>query len=488
MTRRIIYFILLSLLLADIAYSFVQHLNQPQDGDMAGGIVPAEDVRPVLEDPLGISALAGDSTYPNPNRFFSHWLFKEYFSTAPLLLQNVTDPVDSIYWSSAIAKTVIQVTIIFLLAFYISGSVNPFKFDFILSALLVAPLFQTNGYRSYMGVIDPAPTYTFFYALPCALLLLYFAPLVRELYHKRYEPPRLPLIFLWIFLALIVSLSGALNPGIVLVLGAIFFPAIVQDNFKELKQEHGQASVWRAFTMIRSSYWLYLIPVGIFSVYSLYLGRFNSVSIEQHAPLAQLYSRLPEGLFNLLTQKIGFPVLLAALVINTVFIRTKYYTPEGKKILSAFKWIGIFALIYILLLPLGGSRDYRPYVLRYDTFMPVTLGLIFIFGASTLFLLKSITSGSKRWFVPVIAAILLVFTLADTPGLENNDCEKLALEKIASSPGAAIPAQYDCTVLSWNNTWDERDMKLNTRLLKMWGVIPKDSTQLLMGKEQLYGE
>ena len=42
------------LLLADLTYSFVQHYSMPLDGDMAGGIVPAEDVKPILKDPFGI--------------------------------------------------------------------------------------------------------------------------------------------------------------------------------------------------------------------------------------------------------------------------------------------------------------------------------------------------------------------------------------------------------------------------------------------------
>lgn len=472
MKGRIIYFLLLALLLADTAYSFVQHLNQPLDGDMAGGIVPAEDVKPVLQDPLGISVWTEGNAYPNPNRFFSHWVFKEYFTTAPLVLQNFTDPVDSIYLSSAIAKIIIQLVIISLLAFYISGTANFLKVEFVLSALLVAPFFQANGYRSYMGIIDPSPAYTFFYALPLALLLLYFAPFLAGIYHKQRVGLSWIIKLLWLPLALIVCLSGPLNPGIVLVLGAIFIPAKILDNYDELKHGNAPASVWKALIMSRSS-WFYLIPVGLFSMYSLYLGQFNSVSIEQQLPLAQLYSRLPEGMFNLLTQKIGFPLLVAALIINAIIIRTKYYTDKGRKILSAFKWIIVFALLYILLLPLGGARDYRPYVVRYDTFMPITLAMVFIFGTTTLFLLKTMAFRSRRWFIPLAASVLLVFTLADAPGLDNNDCEKSALEMIAASKGSDIPAEYKCTVLSWNRIWDERDRELNTRLLKLWRVIPE---------------
>jgi hypothetical protein len=33
----------------------------PLDGDMAGGIVPAEDVKPILKDPFGVSVLTEHS-------------------------------------------------------------------------------------------------------------------------------------------------------------------------------------------------------------------------------------------------------------------------------------------------------------------------------------------------------------------------------------------------------------------------------------------
>lgn len=69
--KRIIYFVLLLFCVADIAYSFMQHYSQTLDGDMAGGIVPAADVVPILNSPLGLDALLNNETYPNPNRYFA---------------------------------------------------------------------------------------------------------------------------------------------------------------------------------------------------------------------------------------------------------------------------------------------------------------------------------------------------------------------------------------------------------------------------------
>ena len=176
MNRRYLYYFLFLLLLADLTYSFLQHYSMPLDGDMAGGIVPAEDVNPVLKDPFGFSVITENAVYPNPNRFFAHWTYFTYFNQVPILLQRFVSPFDSIYLASAIAKILIQLLILTLLAFYLTGRQKIFNADFLIAAILIVPLFQTNGYRSYMGIIDPTITYTFFYALPCAIILLFYLP------------------------------------------------------------------------------------------------------------------------------------------------------------------------------------------------------------------------------------------------------------------------------------------------------------------------
>ncbi|NJO91593.1 MAG: hypothetical protein HC831_23490 [Chloroflexia bacterium] len=104
---------------------------------------------------------------------------------------------------------------------------NIFSFEFILAAVLIFPLFQTNGYCRHMGIIDPATTYVFFYALPVALLLLYFAPLFLKIYYN-YNPEWMKYFkILWLPLALIVSLSGPLNPGVSLIIVTLISARII---------------------------------------------------------------------------------------------------------------------------------------------------------------------------------------------------------------------------------------------------------------------
>lgn len=456
MSKKVLIYFLSTLLCLDLGYSFMQYYNTPLDGDMAVCIVPAEDVKKIFADPFGISVFSDNTGYPNPNRFFSHYFYRVYFRTIPLFLQNFTNPIDSIYLAAALAKLCIYMLILFLLSSYISGTLNFFRRDFLISAVLVIPLFQTNGYRIYMGIIDPSITYTFFYALPIGLLLLFYLPFIKQAYHN--EELRLSIYtkISLLILAIFIAFSGPLNPGVVLIITLLF---LVQRTMTNGRQ---------SLNSIQRNDLFLLLPISILSVYSLYVGSFNSLSPENS--IGELYSKLPAGLFYQFTQKLGFPILLSMIAINSIIIRKYHNNSEGKKILSSLSWIGIFALIFIILLPLGGFRDYRPNILRYDTIMPITLSLIFIYGASTLFLINSISKKNRKWYLLTIAIVSLAFTNADKPDFHKNDCEKQALVEIANSTEDAVLLESDCNVLSWVPIRIPGDSKLNSELLNYWNI------------------
>lgn len=472
MIRKTLILLLITLLFADIGYSFLQNYYTPFDGDIANGIVPADDVKPILDSPLGLNVFKDHIKYPNPNRFFCQWSFYKFFNSFPLFLQNFTTPIDSAYLSCAFAKTIIQVIIILMIAFFISGSI--LKLDFLFAAILITPLFQTNGYRSYMGIIDPATTYTFFYALPTILILIYFAPLFMKHFYGL-ELKRMKYIkYLWIPLALISSLSGSLNPGISLVVSLLIFIYYISQNLGKSDSKNGFPRLKFIIQNIPKDYYFYLIPISVFSLYSLFLGRFNSIDLSEKMPLSVLYSRLPEGIYYLVTQKLGFPILFFILTINTLIIHYKFRTPEGKKILNTFKWIGLFVLIYILLLPLGGYRNYRPYVLRYDTIIPITLSLMFIFAKTTIFIMRNFSNRHKYWYILLPILIIFVYTISDKPEFNKNNCERNAILQIANSKEKIVKIDNNCTVLSWTIIENPQESHLKTKLLKIWRIIDDD--------------
>lgn len=439
---------------------------------MAGGIVPAQDVKPILESPLGIKIFTEHITYPNPNRFFSHYSFYKYFNNVPLFFQNFTSPINSAYLSCGLAKTLIQVIIIVLLSLLISGSI--LKLDFLVAAILITPLFQTNGYNKYMGIIDQSITYNFFYALPIILILLYFTPLFLKHFYGLELKRMKYLKYVWIALALTSNLSGPLNPGISLVICLLIFIYYFSQNLNDLNVKNRYTKIKSAIQNIPYEINFYLIPICIFSLYSLFLGRYNSVNIAYKMPLSVLYSRLPEGIYYSFTQKLGFPILFLILIINTLIIRYKFRNLEGEMLLNIFKWIGIFAVIYILLLPLGGYRFYRPYILRYDTIIPITLSLIFVFGKTTIFILNNFSLKQKYWYIPLVILVLCVFTYSDKPEFDKNICERNAISQIVGSKEPIVEIDDNCSVLSWSIIENPQESELKTKLLTIWRILDDD--------------
>jgi len=470
MLRKVIYIILLIFLLTDVGFSFLQHYTMRLDGDMAGGIVPAADVKPVLKDPFGVAVLLKKKSYPNPNRFFSHQLLYSYFNKAPLFLQRFVEPIDSVYLSCALVKISIQIGLILLLGIFISGTKNLLRMDLIMAIALITPLFQTNYYRMDIGIIDKSTTYTFFYALPFLFLLLYFCPLVFQLYHNKSIFSNWSIKILWIPLAVVVCLSGPLNPGVALLFSLLVIFAVTRKTYVQSNKKGFVKKCVDAITCIPKMYWYYLLPIDLFAIYSLYIGQHDSIYIENSIPFSDLYIKLLNGIVHQLVQNLGLQILLLVIATNIILIQYQYKTEEVQRILRSFQWLGLFSLMYILLLPLGGYRYWRPTIVRYDTLIPVTIGLMFTFGSSTLFLLKRMADGQKTLYTSVVVLILLLFTVADKPHFDTNLCERSALKQISESQDTVVKLQDSCAVLSWKKIIKPEDSELNAQLLQIWRI------------------
>jgi hypothetical protein len=471
--NRNIYILLFLFLLADTAYSFLQHYHAAIDGDLAANVLHASDVDKIISDPLGLKVLLHNEVYPNPNRFFAHWTLSEYFRTFPFAFQKFTGAINSIYLSCALIKTIVQALLIFLIAVFVNivmGKRN--AKDLLLPAALVAPLFQANGYNRILGIIDPSITYTFFYAMPLCYIIPFFIP-----YFKAWikgEQVKLS-IFTRLALAVllfIICFSGPLLTGIMLIV----CPLVLLYSMR-LNIARGNGSYLpKAFNAVRSipkDVLFFFIAGCIMSLYSLYIGGRNVSNFTDTytISLGERFARLPLGLFNILTQKPAFPLLLLAIGINAYIIK-KHDTTKGKQLLFMIKCIGIFSLIYILLLPFGGFRSYRPNIVRYDTIMPVTVCLMFFFAASSCYLL-SILTRRKTGYITGIIALLLIFSAVDNPSFRSNQCEKNALEEIARSTQDTVMLASDCTVMAWGPIKDPAASELNAELLQYWGVTEK---------------
>jgi hypothetical protein len=446
------------------------YYTQTLDGDIACNMVPANDVQPILDNPLGIETILNNQTYANPNRFFCHWMYKGYLVSTPLYLQHYVRPIESVYLSTAFAKTGIQIALILLLAIAISGTTNIFKLSFMSAAVLVTPFFQTNGFRDVIGIIDCSITYTFFYALPCVFVVLYFLPMLREFFNGYKLKYPVLMKILWILLAFVVCLSGPLNPGIVLVIAVLLAYYFLKNGLQKSDRPGLFNKLMDAIAAVPKNYWFYMIPVCVLSAYSLFLGQYNSLTIESRIPLMEMYSRLPIGIYNTLTQKLAYPVLIGMIILNSVLISSRFNSDEGSKILRMTRWIVAFSVFYILLLPLGGYREYRHYIVRYDTIMPVTLALIFVYGVSSFYLVKQMASFKKLLYLAALVVVGLIYNTADKHWGDINACERQALEEIAASKENVVELKQDCTVVGWYKIEAPEYSELNARLLVIWGI------------------
>ncbi len=476
MLNRYLYIMFLTFLILDTAFSFYQHYRTPLDGDLSEITLPIPDKGSyyVLHDPFGISALVKNEKYLSPNRFFAHWTTSTYFKKVPLFLQKFVDPIESIYLSCAIAKTIIQLLIIYLIAIYISGTGNLLNNKFLYAAIIITPLFQTAGYNRYMGIIDRSITYTFFYALPLGLLLLFFLPFYRSIYNQHKPKNSYTIKVLLAIMIVFLALNGPLVPGVVLIVCPFILVYLFWINYDKSLKFTFTIKILSAIKRIPNYIIFYFVTFCFLSLYSLYIGMNNDYSIKNYIPLLERYAKLPVGIFKQFTSKLGFPLLFVMITINAIIIKKHFKNAEGKKIIFLLKWIGLFSLCYILLLPLGGFRGYRPNILRYDTIMPITIAIIFIFGISTYFLIINISKKYKTLYTIGVTILLLIFTNADQfDNPESYVCERQAIEYIAQSNEQIVLLNSDCPVMAWDIISDFTQSERNAKILFYWNVTPE---------------
>lgn len=462
---RIIFVVLL---LLDLCFSFVQHYHKALDGDISNIVLGYPEV---MSDPFGLSVLFEHKVYGGTNRFFAHWMMSGYFKHMPLLFQNISSPIESIYLSCAFAKTIIQLMIILALAFMISGVKNIWNKNFLLAAILVTPLFQTNGYNGYMGIINSSITYTFFYALPLALLLFFFLPFHNRIVSGSWSRLNFLKCLILVLLSLVLALGGPLSPAIIIIgLTLILFYYWKKYFNSNLTHPFFQKSIYAISGIPRTLLFFFSIII-LLSLYSIYIGQYNAENFFHNLSLSERYKLLPIGLYYSFSQKLGLPILLLMILMNLFLISKQEQNENTKQIFFQVRWIALFIVTYLMILPFGGYREYRPNIVRADTLLPVIICMIYMFGISTMYLFNREPSKLKQIYSGVVILFLMVFTVADKTITNENECEKNALNKIALSTEEVVYIDNQCTIMSWNKISDYQNSKLNCELLKRWGVI-----------------
>ena len=458
-----------TLVLADLGYSFLQHAGAPFDGDMPENVLPAEHIAPVLSDPLGLGVVLRGETYPNPNRFFSHWSQYAYFNTAPTAFGHLAGaPLDAAFASAAFAKTCTQATLLAILAAWGVGGFRWRTLGYWATALLLTPLFQTNGYGSTMGIVDQAPTYVFFYGIPMVSLMVYLTP--ATLAWRGGRALHLPrgVRWCWPLLALPVCLSGPLNPGIIAVTLMLF---VIRKAYFARRHSRGN---WlsRTWGSVSSEEWVYYLPLGLLAGYSLWLGSANAYTVTQSIPLGERYALLPQGVFKTLTTHLGFGLLSAATALNLLLLQKSTSGPGFTTAVSMGRWLLAFGVLYLLLLPLGGYRPARPLIVRYDTIMPVTLCLFAFVGYTSYEVARGATARRLRWYLPLMALFGLAFANADRPSFDRNVGQRrLVSELQTAAPGDTLVLDDAATLMRWTPVREAAASTPSVTVLRRWGVV-----------------
>jgi len=467
--EKLLVIFLILFLLGDLTYSFLEYYYTPIDGDLTSGVAYNEHIQKIFDDPFGFKMLITSEKHINPNRFFSHIFQNEYMQAVPLWLQNFTDPITSVYLSTALLKMFVHLLFLFILGGMISGTYNILKKSFLTATVLLVPLIQVNGYWGHVGINDHATTYVFFFALPLVLLLAFFTSIYRITYLRVIPKLGLPNFLLLLMASVALPLSGPLIPGVVLVICLLVFAYYFQNLYQEAGISLPRKMV-QVFLKIPHLIYFFLIPIALVSLYSLFLGKFDSNFQGDEISVSARYLKLPLGIYYQITQSLGVPLLLLIIGVNVFIIRRFADTIDGKKIIGTLQWIGLFALIYLFLLPLGGYRPYRPNILRYDTFIPITIALIYFYGNSTYLLINNLQGRSLKYYGIFLFALFAVYMNSDRIETEKYRFERQCIENLAKSPSEVTKLPATFNVMSWYPLTDPKQSESNATMLKFWNI------------------
>jgi len=268
-------------------------------------------------------------------------------------------------------------------------------------------------------------------------------------------------------MSVFIVLNGPLVPPLVLIIlpTILFFWLLRSVDFSN----HQSKITSLKIGVLKMPRGLSLIAVLtiLLSLYSFYLGTYNVDNVT--IPLGERYQLMGKGLFKHLTTKLAFPLLLGFCILNTVLL-SNFQDKEATFKCRLFKGIAVLSIIYILLLPFGGYREYRPLIISYDTMMPISIALIFCFASSSKYLLLAYQNRAKKIFLTGVSFVLLYFTIADRPNFGKHDCEKEMLTLISQSTTQEVKIPRPCSVLTWDTITNKYASNYNCELLQLWGI------------------
>jgi len=455
---------------ADSVFSFRQFSDFPLDGDLSNGTAPCVSYSKILQNPLGTAAIFKHERYAATNRFFLHWSGFLYYNKMPIILQSIgVNPINSVYLTCAILKLFTQFFIVLILSLFIKelSSLKKNMIPFV--AVILISLFQTNGYEEQMGIIDKASSYAIAYGFPTLTFLFFLYPFVYYFANRRVVGNRWVTLFFLSILGYIIPFNGSLNCGLVSVFLFILFVSVLFNQYKKHKLKFVTETI-NYFQKIPIQLLIPLIIIGLFSLYSFYLGTFNAENDWATISLLERFRRLPIGFYNIMTIRIGFPIILVISTVNTMYVLAKASDETKIKLKFILKSLTFFSLVYLLLLPFGGYRTYREYIIRFDTFIPVTLCIFLYYTYSTVLAIQTANKWVNIIFISVALASVCFFTIIDSDRNYQNSCEKHQFQVLSESKSNKVELDCDCSVFSWGPLPDYNNSYESAVMLNRWHI------------------
>ena len=477
--RILLYSILLLFILFSLTRSFRQYSFMRLDGDVAESVLPYPQVQKTFDDPTGIKTIINNDKHLGTNRFFSHYSLHITFRKIPTLLQNFVNPIESVYFTSSMSKIIMHIAILFLLTVIINGKLNIFSFKSMIITALLIPFIQTNGksLAHDIGLIDKSVSYSFFYALPLIFILLYYVPIFFDFLHHKKIRMNGFMVVLWSLFAILACFSGPLNAPIILITNFLLFLNLFYSHWKTTHSHSFYKRIIICVKKIDRRFYLFLFPITFIALYSTFLGTYIGAYSASQPSLKELYMILPQGIFKKFTST-SYLIFIFLLVSNYLIVFLKYKNDEQRKnIFGLYRFLIIFTIIYVALLPLGGYRPYRPLILRYDTMLPITTLSIITICYTSLFILKQLKTEKWNHYLktvyPSIFFLILLFFLIKNKTYIYNECEKQSLYTISNSTEDIVVLENDCAVVGWNPIYAPEESQNYGNLLYLWNITDK---------------
>jgi len=460
-------------ILADLAFVFYLQYHNVIDGDLVEIVLPTALYERVLRSPLGIDVVLHGAKYAGSNGYLGYWFVNKYFHLVPAFFRQFTSPLNSLYMSCALATVLMKLLYTYVLAVMASGEYRPFSRKFLIAALILVPVIQTGSYRWIMGIVDPMLISMFAYSRCNFLILLFFMPFFLAVFHGKAIKFGPVLYTCLLLLGIYNGYNGPLASPLVCMIYAMMLAAMWLRNFRQNRDLKFLNRVTRSVFQIPRPYFIIGIATLLSAVWCYLVGKGNAESYVQQLPLLARYGRLPKGLWNHFSSK-GLWLLSVLIIVNVGILLRRKDEANAKKTLNLLAWVLLFSVIYVLMLPLGGYRFYRPNIIRRDIFSPVLVAMVGVYGITTYYILRTISASYKKYYTGFLAMCLAHYALANTRDIPDNSCERAAIEHIVASKDKIVRLEEQCTIFNWFIVRDYRESAKITRVMKVWGMLKDD--------------